>query len=304
MKFEATAYGPPWDAMEGTGVTSKGVDLRKGQQKLVVAVDPSVIPYGTKLKVWPNPFGDRNLVFTAADTGGAFQGGVNKIDFFVASGRKDQNRWGRRGVSVKVVGRGSPKDVGVLGEPKMGAVKQSGRKVSGPLAGVDPNARAQVLQQYLAVRGRPGALASLASGLEAAAPPSEASPGVPATKSASGGGRGPVGRSARSQGLSPLKELFYDPLGGWKGTTPIGAIGGHSDHVHVAAGPKTTVRLGKRAKDFGLSVGENSHFGGKPTGGHAPNSYHYRDQAIDVSGAPAQMRAYAHYIARLYGVGK
>lgn len=29
-------------------------------------------------------------------------------------------------------------------------------------------------------------------------------------------------------------ELFYDPIGGIKNGVNIGAIGGHSDHVHVA----------------------------------------------------------------------
>lgn len=120
LKVEATAYGPPWDAMEGTGVTSTGVNLKHGQQKLVVAVDPSVIPYGTKLRIPDNPFGDPNLIFTASDTGGAFQGGKHAIDFFVASGRKHQNRWGRRSVDVEIVGHGSPKDVAILGQPRKG----------------------------------------------------------------------------------------------------------------------------------------------------------------------------------------
>lgn len=31
-----------------------------------------------------------------------------------------------------------------------------------------------------------------------------------------------------------LQELFYDPLGGWDNGKFIGAIGGHSDHVHAA----------------------------------------------------------------------
>jgi hypothetical protein len=31
-----------------------------------------------------------------------------------------------------------------------------------------------------------------------------------------------------------LLELFYDPLGGIKNGKRIGAIGGHSDHVHIA----------------------------------------------------------------------
>lgn len=114
----------------------------------------------------------------------------------------------------------------------------------------------------------------------------------------------PSGRTARAQGLSPLKELFYDPQGGWKGTQSIGAIGGHSDHVHVAAGPKTTVRLGKRAQQMGLRVSENSHFNGgqRVTGGHVANSNHYRDEAIDVSGDPKKMAAFARYVRRLYGL--
>ncbi len=43
----------------------------------------------------------------------------------------------------------------------------------------------------------------------------------------------------RSQYGPDLKELFYDPLGGWKNGQSIGAIGGHSNHVHVAWGGDT-----------------------------------------------------------------
>ena len=313
MKFEATAYGPPWDAMEGTGITSKGVKLKAGQQKLVVAVDPTVIPYGTKLKIWPNPFGDRNLIFTASDTGGAFQGGVRKVDFFVASGRKDQNRWGRRGVSVKVVGRGSPTDVGLLGEKVQRTSGVRASKVSrAGVTRVDPALRQAALQQYLAQRSKPGSLLELAAGLESAQQvvPSEAVSSPAKTSSARTKGNGPTARSARAQGLSPLKELFWQGEGGVNAKNgqgvPQGFVSGHQDHVHVAAGPKSIVRLGKRAKDFGLNVSENSHFNGgrRITGGHATNSNHYSDQAIDVSGSPKQMRAYAQYIARLYGVNR
>ena len=31
-----------------------------------------------------------------------------------------------------------------------------------------------------------------------------------------------------------IEELFYDPLGGIDKNISIGAIGGHSDHVHIA----------------------------------------------------------------------
>lgn len=34
-----------------------------------------------------------------------------------------------------------------------------------------------------------------------------------------------------------VRELFYDPEGGWDNFVNIGAIGGHGDHVHVAFDP-------------------------------------------------------------------
>jgi hypothetical protein len=72
--------------------------------------------------------------------------------------------------------------------------------------------------------------------------------------------------------------------------------------VHVAAGPKTAVSLGKLAQDMGLNVGENPSFGSGKVGKHATGSYHYRRQAIDVSGDPDLMRKYAQAVAKLYGV--
>ncbi|MER6198810.1 hypothetical protein ABT234_15795 [Streptomyces sp. NPDC001586] len=36
---------------------------------------------------------------------------------------------------------------------------------------------------------------------------------------------------------SGVRELFYDPLGGYDNGHRIGAIGGHSDHVHIAFDP-------------------------------------------------------------------
>lgn len=37
------------------------------------------------------------------------------------------------------------------------------------------------------------------------------------------------------QYVGQLDELFYDPLGGWDKGKSIGPVGGHRDHVHVAA---------------------------------------------------------------------
>jgi TP901 family phage tail tape measure protein len=95
--FVATAYGPPWEGIEGGGVTATGVDLKDAPHKYIVAVDPSVIPLGTEMKIWPNPFGYSGN-FLAADTGGAIKG--NRLDFYDWQGRAAQNAWGRRNVTV------------------------------------------------------------------------------------------------------------------------------------------------------------------------------------------------------------
>ena len=101
----ATSYGPPWGGIQGGGTTATGIDLHGSPHKLIVAVDPSVIPLGSRLKVWPNPFGDPNLIFTAADTGGAIKG--SHIDFYDWRGRTAQTDWGVKSVDYKIVGKGS-----------------------------------------------------------------------------------------------------------------------------------------------------------------------------------------------------
>ena len=103
----STAYGPPWGGIQGTGVTSSGVDLRAHPKQYVVAVDPNVVPIGTKLKIADNPFGDPNIVFTAADTGGAIKG--NRLDFYDWRGRPAQMKWGTRSIVAELLGQGDPK---------------------------------------------------------------------------------------------------------------------------------------------------------------------------------------------------
>lgn len=106
-------------------------------------------------------------------------------------------------------------------------------------------------------------------------------------------------------GGGPLLELFWQGQGGINAKNgklvPQGFVSGHKDHVHVASGPITTVRLGKLAQDMGLNVGENKKFGGvAPV--HTTNSNHYRNRAIDVSGDPDKMRKYAQRVAKMYGL--
>lgn len=70
--------------------TATGIYPRRG----IVAVDPSVIPFGTKLYI------DGYGYATAADRGSAIRG--NKIDLFYETEREAYN-WGRRNVRVYIV---------------------------------------------------------------------------------------------------------------------------------------------------------------------------------------------------------
>lgn len=74
-----------------SGVTATGVDLRKNPGMKVIAVDPSVIPLGSKVHVEGYGYA------VAGDTGGAIKG--NKIDIFIPN-RQDALAWGVRTVKV------------------------------------------------------------------------------------------------------------------------------------------------------------------------------------------------------------
>jgi N-acetylmuramoyl-L-alanine amidase len=77
-----------------SGVTANGTDLRANPGAKVIAVDPKVIPLGTR--VWVEGYGEA----IAADTGGAIKG--NKIDVFIPTQEGALN-WGRKTVTVKIL---------------------------------------------------------------------------------------------------------------------------------------------------------------------------------------------------------
>jgi len=199
---------------------------------------------------------------------------------------------------------------GLSGLPKVAPMSR--QDVGGyPAPNTGSPDRRRLILDYFKQRGRPGALVSLVSNLRALDQSAVDSPlsAVPSGSPAVSGSPEPAALpsgSARQQGLSPLRELIYTPLGyGAKNgarTAPYAAAN-HYNHVHLAAGPRTVVRLGKRAQQMGLRVGENPAFD-KVDPVHVPNSYHYKNQAIDVSGSPEKMMAFAKYVARLYGVDK
>ncbi len=96
ITMEATAYTTSPEENGGYSCTALGTELRKG----VVAVDPTVIPLGSKLYVVSV---DGKYVYgeaSAEDTGGAIKG--NRIDLCYPS-YSDCNNFGRRDVIVYVL---------------------------------------------------------------------------------------------------------------------------------------------------------------------------------------------------------
>lgn len=92
MVVTATAYTAYCEGCSGT--TAYGINLRANPEQKVIAVDPNVIPLGTK--VWVENYG----VAIAGDTGGAIKG--NKIDVFIPS-HDLAMQWGVKTVKLKVL---------------------------------------------------------------------------------------------------------------------------------------------------------------------------------------------------------
>ena len=92
ITVEATAYTAYCEGC--SGITSTGLDLRSNPNQKVIAVDPSVIPLGSK--VYVEGYGEA----IAGDTGGAIKG--NRIDVFIPEKSQALN-WGRKSVKVKVL---------------------------------------------------------------------------------------------------------------------------------------------------------------------------------------------------------
>ena len=109
--------------------------------------------------------------------------------------------------------------------------------------------------------------------------------------------------TARPGKLPGEAELFYDPIGGIKNGKQIGAIGGHSDHVHVAfTNPKSILAAISLARRMGLRVSENPYLD-RADPVHVKGSYHYRNfpgrfnnrrlgEAFDASGSAKAMAAF------------
>jgi 3D (Asp-Asp-Asp) domain-containing protein len=92
ITVKATAYTASCGGCSGT--TATGINLKANPKEKVIAVDPSVIPLGTK--VYVEGYGEA----TAADTGGAIKG--NRIDVFTPS-EKDAIDFGVKKLNVTIL---------------------------------------------------------------------------------------------------------------------------------------------------------------------------------------------------------
>lgn len=92
MTVTATAYTAYCEGCSGTTYT--GIDLRSNPDQKVIAVDPTVIPLGSR--VWVEGYGEA----IAGDIGGAIKGNI--IDVFMED-QQDALDWGRQTVNIKIL---------------------------------------------------------------------------------------------------------------------------------------------------------------------------------------------------------
>jgi 3D (Asp-Asp-Asp) domain-containing protein len=107
--FTATGYSSN-DAIQGTGQkTATGKNIFKG----IIAVDPKIIPYGTKLEI-------KNIgYFVAEDSGSKIIG--NRIDIYFES-KTEAQEFGKQGVWVRFVGN-NPVEIAQITNNNMQFIK-------------------------------------------------------------------------------------------------------------------------------------------------------------------------------------
>jgi len=115
MQLEATAYCACYECCgkypgnKWYGITATGTRAKVG----TIAVDPRVIPLGTKVYV-EGLYGAKNYGYaTAEDTGGAIKGQI--IDLYFDTHRETIN-WGRQQVKVYILKDNSQKTLAKLSE--------------------------------------------------------------------------------------------------------------------------------------------------------------------------------------------
>jgi 3D (Asp-Asp-Asp) domain-containing protein len=276
--FVSTAYGPPWGGIEGTGTTATGINLRKSPHVYLVAVDPSVIPLHSRLKINPNPFGNYSGPFAAEDTGGAIKG--NRIDFYDWKGRADQNAWGVRNVLVTRTGKGGalPGAVGIskplTQDIRLGASRTraglltdvAGQGIEAGEAGLTPQEIARARRGARGARGNP-IVGAIVEGL------------------------GGVTRNVAVNAAAKVKARKVQGAGG-PSKLALGGTEKGGTFAGVRVGVANMAREVIKANP-GLSVTSTTK------GDHVSGSLHYQGRAVDVAGA--NMNRAADWLKGHYG---
>ncbi|KGX85142.1 3D domain-containing protein [Pontibacillus litoralis] len=92
MVMEATAYTA--NCTGCSGITRTGQNLKANPNQKVIAVDPTIIPLGSKVHV--EGYGTA----IAGDTGGDIKG--NRIDLFIPN-RQNALKYGRQQVTIEII---------------------------------------------------------------------------------------------------------------------------------------------------------------------------------------------------------
>ncbi|MBS4216065.1 MULTISPECIES: 3D domain-containing protein [Neobacillus] len=92
ITVDATAYTASCEGC--SGITKTGIDIKANPNAKVIAVDPAVIPLGSK--VYVEGYGEA----IAGDIGGGING--HEIDVFIPS-EQDALKWGRKTITVKIL---------------------------------------------------------------------------------------------------------------------------------------------------------------------------------------------------------
>jgi hypothetical protein len=140
-------------------------------------------------------------------------------------------------------------------------------------AGLDQDARKAAVMNFITQGGIRNSSATQALASTITSLNQQAQKNVVAAPSASDRRDHPASNNPRLRPVGPargvggqLYELFWQGHNGINVKNgqpePQGFVSGHTDHVHVAAGPRSVIRLGRLAERMGLHVGENPHFGG------------------------------------------
>lgn len=198
------------------------------------------------------------------------------------------------------------------GGKSSGGAKSGGITAGSSLSSGPDAATLSALLSYTRQKREGRSVKDLASALVGAESQVETAPSVPKMpkmpkvggakqSGGSSGGSGGVPKSKGGGKSSQIYEMFYDPGFSWDSGRRSGPIGNHTNHVHVAADSRRVVYLGRVAQRMGLSVREHPKFD-KVDPVHTDGSFHYKNQAIDVSGDPRKMRAFNRYVKKAYNL--